>query len=110
MKMADNDLTGQQETLEAMQDKTVLVVGDVMLDRFVYGETNRISPESTAPVLDIKRETTMPGGAANVVVNLRALGVRAHLLGVIGNDAAGTALAGLMAEQGVVKARMRWTR
>src|SRR5579871_6402449 len=77
----------------------VLCVGDVMLDRFVYGEIERISPEAPIPVLRIRRETAMLGGAGNVVRNLVALGIRAHFLAAIGDDAAGREVAGLIGEQ-----------
>jgi D-beta-D-heptose 7-phosphate kinase/D-beta-D-heptose 1-phosphate adenosyltransferase len=63
-----------------------LVVGDVMLDRFVYGSVERISPEAPIPVVAIERSADMPGGAANVVRNLAAMGAQAALLGVVGND------------------------
>lgn len=84
-----------------MQGKTVLVIGDLMLDRFVYGAIHRVSPESDAPVLDQEREQIMPGGAGNVAVNLRSLGVAAHLLAVVGDDEAGGAVAELLAAQGI---------
>jgi D-beta-D-heptose 7-phosphate kinase / D-beta-D-heptose 1-phosphate adenosyltransferase len=64
----------------------VLILGDVMLDRFIYGNIERISPEAPIPVLTIERETDMPGGAANVARNLSGAGARAVLLGVVGAD------------------------
>jgi D-beta-D-heptose 7-phosphate kinase/D-beta-D-heptose 1-phosphate adenosyltransferase len=75
----------------------VLVVGDVMLDRFVYGEVERISPEAPIPVLKIARQTAMLGGAGNVARNLAAIGARATLAAAIGNDDAGKDVAGLVA-------------
>ena len=65
----------------------VLVVGDVMLDRFVYGSVERISPEAPIPVVNVERVMDMPGGAANVARNVAAMGARAILLGVVGDDA-----------------------
>ena len=81
----------------------VLVVGDVMLDRYWYGEVSRISPEAPVPVVRIERERTdeRPGGAANVARNCAALGARTGLLSVVGEDEAGTALARLVAAEGV---------
>lgn len=67
-------------------------MGDVMLDRFVRGSVERISPEAPVPVLKIAGEESMPGGAGNVVRNLAALGARARLAGIIGDDAAGLEL------------------
>lgn len=64
----------------------LLVVGDVMLDRFVYGVVERISPEAPIPVIAVERSVDMPGGAANVARNIAAMGARAVLLGVTGND------------------------
>jgi len=66
----------------------VVVIGDVMLDQFIWGSVARISPEAPVPVLDFERESFMPGGAANVARNLTALGVATELLGVLGRDAA----------------------
>ena len=77
----------------------VLCVGDVMLDRFIYGEVERISPEAPIPVLHVRRETAMLGGAGNVVRNLVALGVNCHFLSAVGDDHAGRELAGLIGGQ-----------
>lgn len=74
--------------LKAFQETSVMVVGDLMLDRFVYGDVDRISPESPVPVLAIDREDTMLGGAGNVLSNLCALGVRTHVFSVVGDDLA----------------------
>jgi D-beta-D-heptose 7-phosphate kinase/D-beta-D-heptose 1-phosphate adenosyltransferase len=64
----------------------VIVLGDVMLDRFIYGSVERISPEAPIPVVNVERFQDMPGGAANVARNIAALGARATLLGVVGDD------------------------
>lgn len=64
----------------------LLVAGDVMLDRYWVGPTARISPEAPVPVVQIRKDETRPGGAANVALNVAALGVKAHLLGVVGTD------------------------
>ncbi len=81
--------------LEALAGARVLVVGDVMLDRFVYGAVERISPEAPIPVLRIEREAAMLGGAGNVLRNLAALGVATDLVAVVGDDAAGREVRGL---------------
>ena len=65
----------------------VLVLGDLMLDRFVYGSVERISPEAPIPVVSVERFSDMPGGAANVARNIAAMGARVTLLGVVGEDA-----------------------
>lgn len=101
MKNPPDDLSALASRIAAAQQKTALVVGDVMLDRFVYGAVNRISPESAAPVLDIRRDVAMPGGAANVAANLRATGMKVRLLAVIGDDGEGRALAALLRENDI---------
>ena len=72
-----------------MRDSNIVVLGDVMLDEFLWGDVTRISPEAPVPVVDIKRESTHLGGAANVLANLLALGAQACVIGVIGDDFAG---------------------
>jgi D-beta-D-heptose 7-phosphate kinase/D-beta-D-heptose 1-phosphate adenosyltransferase len=75
--------------VEKISGTRVLVVGDVMLDRFIGGEVARISPEAPIPVLRVTEETHMPGGAGNVVRNLAALGAHVDFIAVIGDDDAG---------------------
>ena len=79
----------------------VLVVGDVMLDRYWFGEVSRISPEAPVPVVRIERTEERPGGAANVARNCAALGARTQLLSVVGEDEAGERLAKLVEDAGV---------
>jgi rfaE bifunctional protein kinase chain/domain len=79
----------------------VLVVGDVMLDRFWFGEVSRISPEAPVPVVLVGAQEERPGGAANVARNCAALGARVQLLSVVGRDESGARLAQLVAEAGV---------
>jgi D-beta-D-heptose 7-phosphate kinase/D-beta-D-heptose 1-phosphate adenosyltransferase len=74
----------------------VLVVGDLMIDRFVWGRVDRISPEAPVPVVHVTREDARPGGAGNVVSNVRALGGRVAISGIVGRDAAGTKLVGML--------------
>jgi rfaE bifunctional protein kinase chain/domain len=75
----------------------ILVVGDVMLDRYWFGDVSRISPEAPVPVVKVERTEERPGGAANVARNIAALGAQATLLSVVGADEAGAALARLLA-------------
>ena len=75
-----------------MRDRKIVVLGDVMLDEFVWGDVTRISPEAPVPVVDIRRESVHLGGAANVLANVVALGAQACVVGVVGNDAAGERL------------------
>lgn len=78
---------------------SVLVVGDAMLDRYVYGEVSRVSPEAPVPILTVTREVAMPGGAGNVVRNLIALDAAAAFVSVVGDDQAGSDLTGLVGGQ-----------
>lgn len=79
----------------------LLVVGDVMLDRYWFGDASRISPEAPVPVVKIERSEERPGGAANVARNAAALGARVSLLALTGNDEAGASLKRLMEKKGV---------
>jgi len=79
----------------------VLVVGDVMLDRYWSGQTSRISPEAPVPVVHVKANEERPGGAANVALNIASLGGQAVLLGYVGNDEAGRSLANTLQARGV---------
>ena len=79
----------------------VLVVGDVMLDRYWFGDVSRISPEAPVPVVKIERSEERPGGAANVARNAAALGAAVTLLSVIGRDEAGTCLETLVSQEGI---------
>jgi D-beta-D-heptose 7-phosphate kinase/D-beta-D-heptose 1-phosphate adenosyltransferase len=85
--------------LSAASKTRVLVLGDVMLDHFIWGSVARISPEAPVPVVDFERESFMPGGAANVARNLTSLEVPAELFGAIGQDQAAGQLKKLLAEQ-----------
>jgi D-beta-D-heptose 7-phosphate kinase/D-beta-D-heptose 1-phosphate adenosyltransferase len=79
----------------------VVVAGDVMLDRYLFGSTGRISPEAPVPVVHIHETDDRPGGAANVAVNLASLGITTRLVGVVGDDAAADALEAIMNERGI---------
>ncbi|MDJ0750894.1 MAG: bifunctional D-glycero-beta-D-manno-heptose-7-phosphate kinase/D-glycero-beta-D-manno-heptose 1-phosphate adenylyltransferase HldE [Woeseiaceae bacterium] len=79
----------------------VVVAGDVMLDRYMFGATGRISPEAPVPVVHVQETDDRPGGAANVAVNLAALGTATSLVGVVGRDAAAEALKKILADHGI---------
>ena len=98
----------QQETLKSrFAQAKVLVVGDVMLDRYWFGDVSRISPEAPVPVAKIGRIDQRAGGAANVARNIASLGGKAGLLSVTGDDEAADALDALMAQDGVASYLMR---
>jgi rfaE bifunctional protein kinase chain/domain len=103
-----------REILTAAKKTRVLVVGDVMLDHFIWGSVSRISPEAPVPVVDFKRESFMPGGAANVSRNLADLQVPTEIFGAIGDDDSGRQLQDLLDSQkircaGLVKSAIRHT-
>ena len=77
------------------------VLGDLMLDRYIRGSARRLSPEAPVPVVDINEESDHPGGAANVAVNLRALGVAVSVVGRVGDDVGGARLRDLLAAEGI---------
>ena len=88
---------------EALTDeiagKTVLCVGDLMLDEFVYGEVSRVSPEAPAPVIAVQRSETNIGGAGNVARNVASLGGRCIFVGLVGDDDAGSKLRAALAKE-----------
>jgi D-beta-D-heptose 7-phosphate kinase/D-beta-D-heptose 1-phosphate adenosyltransferase len=90
-----------RQILNSARKTRVLVVGDVMLDQFIWGSVARISPEAPVPVVDFERESFMPGGAANVARNLRALDVATDIFAAVGQDAAASELQALLKEQKV---------
>ncbi len=92
--------------LQKLPEKPVVCVGDLMLDRYVEGQVNRLSPEAPIPVLEVQRESAMLGGVGNVLRNLSALGVAAELVAVIGVDRAGRELAALLAREPHVTPRL----
>src|SRR6202048_2371211 len=87
----------------AMASQTVLCVGDLMLDEFVYGEVSRISPEAPAPVIAVQRSDTNIGGAGNVARNIASLGARCILAGLIGEDDAATELKAQFSQQSLIE-------
>lgn len=93
-------MTEPHSVFDLLPHKAVLVIGDVMLDRFVYGSVNRISPEAPVPVLSIEREDMMLGGAGNVLSNLAGLEIGRYIISVIGDDDAGKTVQKLTRERG----------
>ena len=91
-------------SLPSFERARVLVVGDVMLDRYWFGDVERISPEAPVPVLKVSRVDERPGGAANVARNIAALGAHCTLLSVVGEDEAGTCLEKLLKQHGNMEA------
>ncbi|MBT4835966.1 MAG: bifunctional D-glycero-beta-D-manno-heptose-7-phosphate kinase/D-glycero-beta-D-manno-heptose 1-phosphate adenylyltransferase HldE [Methylococcales bacterium] len=87
--------------IPTFENASVLVVGDVMLDRYWYGATSRVSPEAPVPVVSIGKSEERAGGAANVALNISTLGAKSSLLCITGNDAESVALEGLMDKAGV---------
>ncbi|HEX5845096.1 MAG TPA: D-glycero-beta-D-manno-heptose-7-phosphate kinase [Rhodoplanes sp.] len=93
--------------LARVPEQTVLCIGDLMLDDFVYGEVSRISPEAPVPVLAVKREEKLIGGAGNVACNVASLGARCVFLGVVGDDEAGQILrAALARHAGLIESNL----
>jgi len=92
--------------ISAIQDQNIVVIGDVMLDRFVSGEVNRISPEAPIPVLNQTVVRDMPGGAANVARNLAHLGSRVTLIGMTGDDDDADKLKTCLSEEPSITAKL----
>jgi rfaE bifunctional protein kinase chain/domain len=102
-------MTGTSNFLELLPrfpSVRILCVGDIMLDHFVYGTVERISPEAPIPVLKVTRETEMLGGAGNVARNIAALGARATLISVVGDDAPGHTISRLIAQEPNIEASL----
>ncbi len=91
------------ELAARIEGRRVVVLGDVMLDEFMWGDVTRISPEAPVPVVEIRRESVRLGGAANVLANLVALGVRADVVGVVGDDGAGERLRAELSDKGAAR-------
>ena len=99
---ARNSMFDFEEALRLIPEQTVLCIGDVMLDDFVYGEVTRISPEAPTPVLAVKYNTVEIGGAGNVARNIAALGATCVFIGLVGDDDAGLSLRNALAKLGAV--------
>src|SRR4026208_1943924 len=96
-----------KEIIDSMRGRKVVVLGDVMLDEFVWGDVTRISPEAPVPVVDVRRESMHLGGAANVLANLVALGARGSVVGVVGKVVAGERLRDGLQELGTQEQCLR---
>src|SRR6201996_6718301 len=96
---ADEPQPDLAAAVRRLEHTNVLVIGDVMLDRYTYGDVSRISAEAPVPILNIEREVALPGGAGNVVRNLTALGAATAFISVVGDDQAGSDLTGLVGGQ-----------
>src|SRR5580693_1148655 len=88
-----------QQILDCAAERRFLVIGDLMLDEFVWGKVGRISPEAPVPVVEVTGESFFPGGAANVARNLREFLDRVSVIGLIGEDRSGQQLRQLLAER-----------
>ncbi|MGH9899118.1 MAG: bifunctional heptose 7-phosphate kinase/heptose 1-phosphate adenyltransferase, partial [Pyrinomonadaceae bacterium] len=86
------DVRRATEITARIPGRRIVVLGDIMLDEFVWGDVTRISPEAPVPVVDVSRESIHLGGAANVYANLIALGAQANVVGIIGDDTTGRRL------------------
>src|SRR5437763_16354597 len=89
-----------QEIVRGFAGRSIVVLGDLMMDEYLWGRATRISPESPVMVVDVERETRVPGGAANVVNNLLALGAQVAVIGLVGDDPYGEALRADLRERG----------
>src|ERR1700709_2365438 len=87
----------------AIVGRTVLCVGDLMLDEFVYGEVSRISPEAPAPVIAVQRSEINVGGAGNVARNIASLGARCIFVGLVGDDTSATTLASQLSNEKLIE-------
>lgn len=99
--MREFDPVQLNEGIENFGSTSILVIGDIMLDRFIWGKVSRISPEAPVPVVEVERESTMLGGAANVANNLVSLGSRVLLCGVVGDDRPGEEVISKLEDMGV---------
>lgn len=100
-KLKRSSLTRLGSIVSSFRRAKVLVVGDLILDEFIWGNVSRISPEAPVPVVWVESENFMPGGASNVAHNIRSLGGEVHLAGVVGNDPRGESLQSLLRKGGV---------
>src|SRR5690625_5212186 len=104
-----------KESLDRFNGRKILIVGDVMLDRYLYGRVNRLSPEAPVPVLDYEKTDHRLGGAANVALNILSMGGEVLLVGMVGNDEEGEIFRSLLREssitdEGVVSVDRKSTR
>ncbi len=101
MTSKDKLFQAELQIIDNFAGRRLAVIGDSMVDRFLWGRVDRISPEAPVPVVRVEKETLKLGGAANVAANIRALGAEAVLFGICGADEAGRQLRGLLADRGI---------
>ncbi|MCJ8345792.1 PfkB family carbohydrate kinase [bacterium] len=90
-----------KELIDELKNRNILVIGDLMLDEYLWGTVSRISPEAPVPVVEVTREEIVLGGAANVANNLVALGVQTHIMSIIGDDSNGLLLIDLLQQNNI---------
>jgi D-glycero-beta-D-manno-heptose-7-phosphate kinase len=103
-----------QQLFNSFNNLNVLIIGDVMIDAYMWGNVHRISPEAPVPVVAVSKKEIRPGGAANVALNIQAMGANAILCSVIGDDESGKLLSGILKKQklaadGIIKSKKRTT-
>jgi D-beta-D-heptose 7-phosphate kinase/D-beta-D-heptose 1-phosphate adenosyltransferase len=98
---AESEIVRFNRLLAGFAGKRILVIGDLMLDEFIWGRVSRISPEAPVPVVDVTGESYYPGGAANVARNVREFTGQVAVLGVAGTDSYGRQLLDLLEESGI---------
>ena len=99
--MASSKYAALQSILDRVKKKRIIIIGDIILDEYIWGDVNRISPEAPVPVLELVSETTRFGGAANLAHNAISLGGQVDLIGVIGDDSSGTTLIKMLQAVGI---------
>ena len=90
-----------RKIISRFKDRNILVIGDIILDHYIWGKVDRISPEAPVPVVEVTRESFLLGGAANVAYNIVSLGGKASVIGINGQDIAGEALMNILLQRGV---------
>jgi len=90
-----------REIAQSGRQPNILVIGDLMIDHYVWGDATRLSPEAPVPVVNVKSESTTLGGAANVAQNLISMGAKVTLGGLVGNDLSGEQLTGILEQEGI---------
>ena len=99
--MRRQDFKNLEKIIKRFKGRNVMVIGDLILDEFIWGDVSRISPEAPVPVVWVRKESFMPGGASNVANNLSSLGAKVYSVGVIGDDERGAILRGSLDQKGI---------
>jgi len=102
--MKSQSYTRLKSIISEYRNKKILVIGDLILDEFMWGKVSRISPEAPVPVVRVEKESFMPGGAANVANNITSLGAKVYLTGIVGSDNRAGILKGELEHKGIVTA------